>query len=476
MLDINLIRSEPDFVKAQLAKLQDHESAARIDAILDLDRQRREHLTVVEGIQQARNKLNKGMGRLRGDKQLDERLRLRRAAAAIDALYAHDYLQAVAIMAGEADDGLPVEAQADAVERLSDTMRLISDRVNSINEQVREVEAALDEHMLWLPNLPHESTPVGSSEDENRAWEPEGERPTFDFTPKPHWELGTESDIIDFERGVKMAGTRAYVLKGWGARLQRALSNFFLDAAREKGFEEVYLPFFVREEMMYGSSQFPKFRDVVYYDPDAEIYMLPTAEVALTNLYRDDILTAEQLPLNLVAHTPCFRREKMSAGKDVRGIKRVHQFQKVEMYVFTTPQDSYAALERLTEAASNLCRRLGLPFRRLEICTGDLGFSATKKYDIEVWSPGVEEWLEVSSCSNTEAFQARRANIKYRPEGKKKAEFVHTLNGSGLALPRVVIAILENYQQADGSVLIPEVLRPYLGGVERIPAPGTEDA
>jgi seryl-tRNA synthetase len=224
--------------------------------------------------------------------------------------------------------------------------------------------------------------------------------------------------------------------------------------------------------MMFGAGQFPKFRDVVYLDEDADLYMLPTAEVAITNLHRDEILDEAQLPVYYVAHTPCFRRERMSAGRDVRGIKRVHQFEKVEMYKFTTPETSYAELESLAEAASDICRALRLPFRRLEIVSGDLGFSASKKYDIEVWSPGCGEWLEVSSCSNTEDFQARRANVKYRAEGQKKSRFVHTLNGSGLATPRVVIAIMENYQQADGSIVIPEVLRPYMDGAEVIPAQG----
>jgi seryl-tRNA synthetase len=238
--------------------------------------------------------------------------------------------------------------------------------------------------------------------------------------------------------------------------------------AREKGFMELYVPYIVKEDMMYGAGQFPKFRDVVYFDPDADVFMLPTAEVAITNLHRDEILDEAQLPLYYVAHTPCFRREKMSAGRDVRGIKRVHQFEKVEMYKFTTPETSYAELEVLAEAASDICRALKIPFRRLEIVTGDLGFSATKKYDIEMWSPGCQEWLEVSSCSNTEDFQARRANVKYRAEGQKKLQFVHTLNGSGLATPRVLIAIMENYQQADGSITIPDVLRPYMGGAEMI--------
>jgi seryl-tRNA synthetase len=240
--------------------------------------------------------------------------------------------------------------------------------------------------------------------------------------------------------------------------------------AMQKGYTEMYLPFMVKEPMMYGAGQFPKFRDVVYMDQDADVYMLPTAEVAITNLFRDEILDEADLDIKMVGHTPCFRREKTSAGRDVRGIKRVHQFQKVEMYQFTKPENSYAALEEIVEDASDILRALKLPFRRLEICTGDLGFSATKKYDVEVWSPGCAEWLEVSSCSNTETFQARRANIRYRPADGGKTQFVHTLNGSGLAAPRVIIAIMENYQRADGSIEIPEVLRPYMGGAEEIPA------
>jgi seryl-tRNA synthetase len=325
--------------------------------------------------------------------------------------------------------------------------------------------------MLWLPNLPNASVPVFDSEEHNIPWKSEGEFFEFDFQPKAHWDLGPELGIIDFERGVKLMGSRGYILAGMGSRLQRALISFFLDKARERGFTELYVPYLVREDMLYGAAQFPKFRDVVYYDADADLYLLPTAEVAITNLHRDEILDEARLPLYYVAHTPCFRREKTSAGRDVRGIKRVHQFEKVEMYKFTTPETSYVELEGLAEAASDICCALKLPFRRLEIVTGDLGFAASKKYDIEVYSPGCDEWLEVSSCSNTEDFQARRANVKYRPEGQKRTQYVHTLNGSGLATPRVLIAILENYQQADGSVVIPEALRPYMGGADRITKP-----
>jgi seryl-tRNA synthetase len=476
MIDINLIREQPEWVKQQIHKLNDAEAMTRIDRIVQLDQQRRQLLTESEGLQAHRNKLNKGVGPLRGDKKLDDAVRRNRAFQIAQAIESSDLDKAVTLMQGEiqpepAPEGIDT---ATALDRMTDALRGIGDRVNRINDQIREVEAQLDEHMLWVPNLPHETVPVAESEEANKPWHPEGEFHEFDFTPKPHWELGPELSIIDFERGVKLAGSRAYILRGWGARLQRALEHLFLDMAAAKGFEEVYVPFFVKEEMMYGSAQFPKFRDVVYFDPDADIYMLPTSEVAITNMFRDEILSEADLPMYFAAATPCFRREKTSAGRDVRGIKRVHQFQKVEMYKFTTPETSYDELESLAEAASDVCRALKLPFRRLEIVTGDLGFSATKKYDIEVYAPGCEEWLEVSSCSNTEAFQARRANIRYRPEGQKKTQFVHTLNGSGLGMTRTIIAILENYQQADGSVMIPEVLRPYLGGAEIIPASNTK--
>ena len=469
MLDINLIREQPDWVKDQIRKLNDFDALERVDAILKLDQIRRDMLKEVEVIQASRNKLNKNVGRLRGDKKLDDAGKAARAYHTVQALQNGEYEQAADILEGTAD--VPAADSGDLntlFDNLNDALRGISDRVNAINEDLKPIEDELQEHMLWLPNLPHESTPVADSDEFNKAWEPEGDFREFDFTPKPHWEIGPELGIIDFERGVKLAGSRAYLLRGWGARLQRALEGFFLDMAREKGFEEVYVPFFVKEEMLYGAGQFPKFSDVVYFDADADIYMLPTAEVAITNLFRDEILDEADLPLYFVADTPCFRREKTSAGRDTRGIKRVHQFQKVEMYKFTHPDTSYDELESLAEAASDLCRALKIPFRRLEIVTGDLGFSATKKYDIEMWAPGCEEWLEVSSCSNTEAFQARRANIRFRPTEGKKTQFVHTLNGSGLGMTRVIIAILENYQQPDGSVIIPEALRPYLGGAEVI--------
>jgi seryl-tRNA synthetase len=471
MIDIDLIREKPEWVKAQMQKLQDEAALARIDTIAELDARRRALRGETEMKQGKRNSLNKQMGRLRGNKQLDNATKGTIAVSAAAAIMHEEYDKAIAIMEAQTQID-PIETVSENAQTEFDNLiaalRELGDRVEKGFNEVKEIEAALEENMLWIPNIPHETTLVGTGEEGNKPWTPEGEFYEFDFDPKPHWDLGPELDIIDFERGVKLSGTRFYVLKGWGARLQRALISFFLDMAREKGFTEVYVPYLVQEAMLYGASQFPKFRDTVYADADADLYLVPTAEVGITNLHRDEILDESQLPLNYVGHTPCFRREKAAAGRDTRGIKRVHQFEKVEMYKFTTPETSYDELENLTRAAEDICRKLKLPFRRLEISTGDLGFSATKKYDIEVWSPGSQEWLEVSSCSNTEAFQARRAMIRYRPNGSNKTEYVHTLNGSGLATPRVIIAIMENYQNADGSITIPEVLRPYLGGAEKI--------
>lgn len=474
MLDITLIREKPDWVKEQLGKLYDPPALQRVDAIVELDITRRQLLTKSEQLQAGRNKLNKAMGLLRGNKNLSDADKIARALGATQLIQQEAIDRAEAILMGNENPPAPSTATdlGGALDALTNELRDMGDTVNILNDQLRDVDAQLEENLLWLPNIPHESVPVADSDEHNIPHTPHGTIPEFDFTPKPHWELGVELGMIDFERGVKLAGSRAYILRGWGARLQRALEAFFLDMARQKGFEEVYVPFFVKKEMLYGAGQFPKFTDVVYYDQDADVYMLPTSEVAITNLFRDEILDESQLPLYFVADTPCFRREKSSAGRDTRGIKRVHQFQKVEMYKFTTPETSYAELESLVEAACDICKALGLPHRKLEIVTGDLGFSATKKYDVEVWAAGSGEWLEVSSCSNTEAFQARRANIKYRPTEGKKTQFVHTLNGSGLATPRILIAILENYQQADGSVIIPDVLRPYLGGADKIPAQG----
>ena len=469
MLDITLIREKPDWVKEQIQKLNDPTALERVDKILELDQQRRSLLTEAEQLQAERNRLNKAMGPLRGNKKLDDATKATLLNRAAESVRQGEYAAALAHM--QPTDGTSISGEGDvnaAMQALVAALKDMSDRYSAYQEDIRNVESALNEHMVWLPNMPHDSVPVADSEDANVPWKPEGDFYEFDFQPKPHWDLGPELDIIDFERGVKIAGTRSYILKGMGARLQRALINFFLDMARDKGFAEVYVAHLVQEEMLYGSAQLPKFRDTLYYDPDAEVYLLPTAEVSITNMHRDEILDEADLPLYYVGHTPCFRREKMSAGRDTRGIKRVHQFEKVEMYKFTTPETSYDELESLAEAASDICRALKIPFRRLEIVTGDLGFSATKKYDIEMYAPGCDEWLEVSSCSNTEDFQARRTNVRFRREGEKRPLFVHTLNGSGLGMTRVIIAIMENYQQEDGSIKVPDVLVPYMGGIEVI--------
>ena len=336
--------------------------------------------------------------------------------------------------------------------------------IRGLEEEARNLDKQLEELLLQVPNIPHPTVPAGKDESDNvvvRSW---GEPKSFDFPPAPHWKLGESLGIIDFERGVKLSGTRFYVLKGAGAHLQRAIISFMLDLhTTEHGYQEVYPPFMVKRECMVGSSNLPKFADNLYHDEEDDLWFVPTAEVPITNLHRDEIIPPGILPLYYVAYTACFRREKMSAGKDTRGIKRGHQFDKVELYKFTEPSTSDQELEKLVNDAEQVCQKLELPYRILQLCTAELGFASSKSYDIEMWAPGCGEWLEVSSCSNCTDFQARRANIRYRPSPDTKPHFVHTLNGSGLALPRVMIAIIENYQQADGSISIPEVLQPYMG-------------
>jgi len=347
--------------------------------------------------------------------------------------------------------------------QLIEEMRRLGEEISALQKQTKEARSALDSLLLELPNIPHPDAPVGKSEADNvvvRSW---GKPKEWPFRPLAHWELGERLGIIDFEQGVKLSGTRFYILKGLGARLQRALISFMLDVhVKEHGYREVYLPAMVKRQCMESSGHLPKFGDNLYHDEDDDFWFVPTAEVPLTNLHRDEILGAERLPVNYVAYTPCFRREKMSAGSDTRGIKRGHQFDKVELYKLTEPANSDEELERLVADAESICMRLGIPYRVTQLCTGDLGFAARRTYDIEVWAPGCGEWLEVSSCSNCGDFQARRASIRYRPPSGSVTQFVHTLNGSGLALPRVLIAVLENYQQADGTVCVPEVLERYL--------------
>jgi len=422
MLDLEFIREHPNDVKAGLESLGADPS--QVEHILDLDERRRELLTEVETLRASRNRVSKRIGRMKDQEERD---------------------------------------------RLIAEMRDVGDRIDALEEPLQAVEADLQSAMLALPNLPHESVPLGPDDTHNRIVGQWGEPPTFDFEPIPHWDLGPELGIIDFERGVKLSGSRFYILRGFGARLQRALIAWMLDVhTTEHGYTEIYPPFVVKEQCMWGAGQLPKFAENIYHDVEDDVWLVGTAEIPLTNLHRDEILDADDLPIHYVAYSACFRREKMSAGRDVRGIKRGHQFDKVEMYRFTTPETSYEALDEMVDHGLDICRRLGLPYRLVEMCTGDLGFTAAKKYDIEVWAPGCGEWLEVSSLSNCEAFQARRANVRYRPEPGARPRFVHTLNGSGLALPRVMIAVIENYQQADGSILVPEVLQPWMGGVDLI--------
>ena len=424
MLDIRLIRSEPDRVKGELAKVGF--AGAQIDAVLEADRVRRE---AIQGVEALRAERTKASNRIRDMQDAGER------DAAIAATHA------------------------------------VGDQIAAAEVAVAAAEVAFTRVMLEVPNLPHPAVPVGPDESANTVVRIEGTAPTFDFTPIPHWDLGPRLGLIDFERGVKISGSRFYVLKGAGARLQRALISWMLDLhVREHGYVEIYPPAMVKGECLVGTGNLPKFADTIYRDVEEDFWWVPTAEVPVTNLYRDEVLDGAGLPIYHVAYSPCFRREKMSAGRDVRGIKRGHQFDKVEMVKFVRPETSDEELCRLLDDAEDVCRRLGLQHRVVEMCTGDLSFTAARKFDVEVWAPGCGEWLEVSSCSNFRDFQARRTNILYRPAAKGKPELVHTLNGSGLALPRVVIAVLETYQRADGSVGIPEALRPYMGGVDVLAA------
>jgi seryl-tRNA synthetase len=420
MLDIKLIREQPEFVKAELRKVGF--AGQEIDALLELDRQRRAKIHETES------------------------LRAQRAARS----------QAIRTITD------PQEREAAVT-----VMRQVGSRIAALEQEVNALEEAFQQRLLEIPNLPHPDVPVGQDERDNVVVRTVGAVPSFSFTPKPHWELGEQLGIIDFARGVKISGSRFYVLRGAGARLQRALINWMLDLhVQQHGYTEVYPPAMVKRECLVGTGNLPKFGDNLYHDAEEDFWFVPTAEVPVTNLYRDEIFEPGQLPVYHVAYTPCFRREKMSAGRDVRGIKRGHQFDKVEMVKFVEPSTSDEELQKLLDNAEDVCRKLAIPYRIVQMCTGDLSFVATMKYDVELWAPGCQEWLEVSSCSNFRDFQARRARIRYRPAPGARPEFVHTLNGSGLALPRVVIAVLENYQQEDGSVVIPPVLRPYMGGLE----------
>jgi len=425
MLDINLFREQPDLIRAALRKRQMQTSP--VDQVIELDELRRTRIQEVEDLRAERNLVSKEIGKMK-----------------------------------------------DASERQAkiQKMRQVGERIDQLDAELAQIEAQLDELINQIPNIPDERVPLGVDESDNVVIKTVGEPPEFDFDPKPHWGLGAQLGIINFEQGVKLAGSRFYVLSGAGARLQRALIAWMLDLHIRQGYTEKYPPFMVRGEVLYGAGQLPKFEDNLYHDHEEDLWMVPTAEVPLTGLHMNDVIDEEDLPLHYTAYTPCFRREKMSAGRDVRGIKRGHQFDKVEMYKFCRPEDSPAQFEKMVADAEQVCAELHLPYRINQLCTGDLGFTASITYDIEVWAPGCGEWLEVSSISNVTDFQARRANIKYRPADGGRLQFVHTLNGSGLGLPRTLIGVLENYQRADGSVVLPEVVRPWMGGVEMIEPEG----
>ena len=425
MLDIRIMREHRDEVLRAMETLG--ATDAPVIEALALDERRRAILTLVEALRAERNT---------GSKQIGQLMR----------------------------EGKRAEGQA-----LQAHMGQIGDEIKTLDEELVQVDAALQEAMLNIPNLPHPSVPVGKDDTENVILRTEGTPRMFDFEPKAHWDLGPALDIIDFDRGVKLSGTRFYLLKGAGARLQRALIAWMLDLHTQKhGYTEIYPPYMVKREALVGTGQLPKFADNLYRDAEEDFWMIPTAEVPVTNMYRDEILDGDKLPIYHVAYTPCFRREKMSAGRDVRGIKRGHQFDKVEMVKLVRPETSMDELATLIDNAEDVCRGLGIPHRIVQLCTGDLSFASATKYDVEMWAPGCQEWLEVSSCSNFMDFQARRANLRYRPAPGAKPEYLHTLNGSGLALPRVMIAVMETYQQGDGSITVPDVLRPYMGGLERI--------
>ena len=422
MLDIRWIRSNADEVKAYLAN---RNNDFDIEPLLALDEEKRKLLSETEELKAKRNEGSRkvGMAKSKGE---------------------------------------------DAVE-LMEEMRVIGDRIRDIDSTLAEIEEKMNNMLLSIPNRPHESVPVGKDENDNpvvRRW---GEPKSFAFEPKAHWDIGEAAGIMDFEKGAALAQSRFTVLKGVGARLERALLNFMLDLHTEKhGYLEVQPPFMVNSKTMQGTGQLPKFADDLYKCENDDLWLIPTAEVPLTNLFAGEILEEEQLPFYCTAYTPCFRREAGAYGRDVRGMLRQHQFDKVEMVKFSTPERSYEELEMLTDNAEEVLRLLEIPHRTVCLCTGDMGFGSSKTYDIEVWLPSQDKYREISSCSNCEDFQARRMNTRYRPKGGGKPQFVHTLNGSGIAVGRTLIAVLENYQREDGSVEIPKALVSYMGGVEEI--------
>lgn len=423
MLDAKFIRQNPDVVRQSMINRQ--YDPKPLDEFITLDETRRSLLTETEGLKAERNRESEEIAKMK-------------------------------------------KAGQDATAEIT-KMREVSDRIKELDAQVKEVEEKLDGVTLSIANVPHESTPIGKDASENITIKTVGELPKFDFEPAPHWELGTMHDMLDFERGSKITGSGFILYKGMGARLERALFSWMLDLHTQKhGYTEVFPPFVVNRASMIGTGQIPKMEEDMYHCNEDDLFLIPTAEVPVTNIHRDEIIDAENLPIYYTAYSACFRREAGSAGKDTRGLLRVHEFNKVEMVKFTTPETSYDEHEKLLKDAEEIFELLEIPYRVLLLCTGDISFAAAKCYDIEAWAPGVGQWLECSSCSNFEDFQARRANIRFRRERGAKPEFLHTLNASGVALPRTFIAVMENYQQADGTIVVPKVLRPYMGGVEVI--------
>lgn len=416
MLDVRFVSENIEVVKEALRK-RNYEFP--LSEFFSLDSKRRGLLKETEVLRNRRNTVSEEIGRLKREKQ-------------------------------------------DATDLLNE-MKTASDRIKEMDDCLRALEDKIKSLILNMPNIPHESVPVGKDEAENQAVRTWGEQKSLDFPPLNHWDIAEMHGIIDFDRASKIAGARFALMKGAGARLERALMNFMLDLNTSKGYTEVFPPILVNRKSMTGTGQLPKFEIELFRIADPEFYLIPTAEVPVTNIHRDEILKESDLPIYYTAYTPCFRREAGSYGKDTRGLIRQHQFNKVELVKFVKPDDSYDELEKLTQDAEDILQKLGLPYRVVALCTGDLGFSSAKTYDLEVWLPGQQRYREISSCSNFEDFQARRANIRFKRDGKKGTEFVHTLNGSGLAIGRTVVAILENYQQKDGSVIIPEALRPYMG-------------
>jgi seryl-tRNA synthetase len=427
MLDLNFVRANLELVEEKL-RARGLDPATLLGDFRELDRERRSRITQAESLQAQRNKLSQEVARSR--------------KAGVDAA------QVAAVM---------------------DQTRELKQETEELERSAAQAEEQMRDLLVRIPNLTQDSVPLGKSEAENVEVSRWGQQPAFDFAPKPHWDLGEDLGILDFARAAKISGARFAVYWGRGARMERALANFMIDVhTREHGYLEVLPPFLVNSKSLFGTGQLPKFAEDLFKCEGTDLYLIPTAEVPVTNLYRDEVLEEAQLPLSLVAYTPCFRSEAGSYGKDVRGIIRQHQFQKVELVKFARPDQSNEEHENLTSHAEEILRRLELPYRKVLLCTGDTGAASSKTYDIEVWLPGQGLYREISSCSNFEAYQARRANIRYKPQGKNKTELVHTLNGSGLAIGRTWVAILENYQQADGSVRVPKALQPYMGGEEVI--------